>query len=96
MTLRTMASCLLSAGAVYLVHLGLGRVRRWKAQRELQMIDGLIAAKGQQARFAGFDPDLRERSARRRALADVARRDVNRLNSGGETTTIARKLRQVS
>jgi hypothetical protein len=89
------AGLLLTLGAAYLIRLGVRRYRRWKVQGELRTVDTLIFLKGQQQRFIGFDPELREASDRRRAMADQVRKEARHLDSGGETD-VRRKLRSVS
>lgn len=89
------ATVVLTIGVAYLVVLAGRRLRRWQTQRELRVIEALIAVKGQQQRFTGFAPELRQASAQRRAMAETVKREARHIDSGGEPD-MRRRLRAVS
>jgi len=91
----TIKAITLSISLWYVARVVLRRVRHWRVKRELRLVETLIDMKGAQQRFNGFEPSLREQSARRRAMAADARKEANQIDSGGEKD-VRRKLRAAS
>lgn len=66
------------------VAIGLGLLQRWALRRRSAPdaeIARLIREKGARLRFAGFDPALRERSAKQRKRADRIKAQASRIAS---------------